>query len=145
MIGCDDPSMLATWAARGFEVADTSARPRYLGALDQCDVVVLNYRRDRYFYRASGVAAEAMGRRAVPVCRDYPIIRRMLHDPAPAGALFEHLEGLESALAEALALRPGLDLALARHERVRGAAAIASRLDEFVERALGSMHSNGLA
>lgn len=137
MVGCNDATLRDSYATQGFEVADTSTRERYLEALDRCDVIVLNYRRDRYFYRSSGVAAEAMARRAVTVCPDYPIMRRMLREPVPVGAVFRGIHSLETALAEALALRPGLDAALAEHERVRSAAAIAARLDAFVARVFG--------
>lgn len=137
VVGCNEAAVREAWAARGFEVADTSTRQQYLEALDRCDVVVLNYRRDRYFYRSSGVAAEAIARRATPVCPDFPIMRRMLREPVPAGVVFQGLEGLEAALAEAVALRPGIDHALARHEHERSAAAIARRLDAFVGRVLG--------
>lgn len=137
MIGCSDAAAREEWAAQGFEVADTGTRQQYLAALDRCDLVVLNYRRERYFYRSSGVAADAISRRVTTVCPDYPIMRRMLCDPVPVGAVFRGVRSLETALAEALALRPGIDQALAEHERVRSAGAIAARLDAFVVRVLG--------
>jgi hypothetical protein len=97
-------------------------------------VVVLNYVRERYYYRASGVAADALARRAAVVCPDFPVMRRQLADPAPVGATFATLNDLEAAITEALGLRPQLDAALARHQQARSAQALAALYDAMAER-----------
>jgi hypothetical protein len=134
LLGCPDREVRDAWAQRGFLVADTTAPEAYAAALARCDVVVLNYVRERYYYRASGVAADALARRSAVVCPDFPVMRRQLSEPAPVGATFGTPDGLEAAITEALALREGLDEALARHEQARSAQAIAALYDAMVER-----------
>ena len=134
LLGCPDPTAAGRWRAEGFRIVDTTRLENYLGALDACDVVALNYERERYFWRASGVAADALARRAVVVCPDFPMMRHQLTWPRAVGATFGRLDDLAPALDRALALREGLDRALAAHERARNAAALAARLDAFIER-----------
>jgi hypothetical protein len=138
LLGCPDREVRDAWAARGFLVCDTTAPEAYAATLARCDVVVLNYVRERYHYRASGVAADALARRAAVVCPDFPVMRRQLAEPAPVGATFATLDGLEAAIAEALALRSRLDQALARHEQARSARAVAALYDAMAERLQGS-------
>lgn len=133
ILGCPAPERVVQWQHE-FEVVDTSAPASYVAALDRCDVVVLNYRPDRYFLRPSGVAADAISRRTVVVCPDFPLMRHQLTQPLPAGTLFASLDDLERAIHEALALAPGATPdAWLVHETARGAAAIAPILDRFVE------------
>jgi hypothetical protein len=132
LLGCPEAEVLALWRERGFEVVDTTRRAAYLEALDQCDLVILNYQRERYQYRPSGVAADALARGTVVVCPDFPLMRHQLTAPAVVGATFERLDDLEMALSQALALRAGLPAALAAHQHARDAAAIARLLDAFV-------------
>jgi hypothetical protein len=142
MIACPEADVRDDWSDRGFEAIDTGDRGAYLDALDRCDVVILNYRRDRYFYRASGVAADAIARRAFVVCPDFPLMRHLLTEPAPVGALNAGLEDLGRAIREALALRGSASDPFAAHARARSPAAIAGLLDAFVERGRAPARSN---
>jgi glycosyltransferase involved in cell wall biosynthesis len=136
LLGCPQAGVRATWQARGFEVIDTSERAAYLAALDLCDVVILNYQRERYEYRPSGVAADALARGAAVVCRDFPLMRRQLSAPAPVGVVFRAPDDLAAATLQALALRPTLAPALAAHREARAPAALARLLDTFVAEVL---------
>jgi hypothetical protein len=132
VLGCPQAEVRATWRERGFEVIDTSDRAAYLAALDLCDVVILNYQRERYQYRPSGVAADALARGAAVVCPDFPLMRRQLSAPAEVGAVFRSQDELAAATLRALALRPTLAQALAAHRQARDPAALARLLDRFV-------------
>ncbi len=132
VLGCPEAEVRMTWQSQGFEVIDTSSRAAYLAALDLCDVVILNYQRERYLYRPSGVAADALSRGAAVVCPDFPLMRLQLSAPAAVGAVFGSLDELAAATTRALALRPTLGDALAAHQRARDPAALARLLDAFV-------------
>jgi glycosyltransferase involved in cell wall biosynthesis len=137
VLGCPEAEVRAVWQPRGFEVIDTSSRAAYLAALDLCDVVALNYQRERYLYRPSGVAADALSRGAAVVCPDFPLMRLQLRAPAAVGAVFGSLDEFAAATTSALALRPTLDEALAAHRHARDPAALARLLDAFVSGTLG--------
>ena len=131
LLGCPDPAAAGRWRSAGFEVIGTARGSDYLAALDRCDVVVINYRRERYCWRASGVAADALSRRAAVVCPDLPVMRHQLSWPAPVGALFTSLDQVAPAIGRALDLRGELDAALETHAAARGVSALAARLDAF--------------
>jgi glycosyltransferase involved in cell wall biosynthesis len=141
VLGCPEAVVRAAWQCRGFEVIDTTSRAAYLAALDLCDVVILNYQRERYLYRPSGVAADALSRGAAVVCPDFPLMRLQLSAPATVGAVFDGLDGLPAATMRALALRPTLGDALAAHQRARDPGALARLLDAFVAGTLGRRRS----
>jgi glycosyltransferase involved in cell wall biosynthesis len=141
VLGCPQAEVRAIWQERGFAVVDTSDRAGYLAALDRCDVVILNYQRERYQYRPSGVAADALARGAGVVCPDFPLMRRQLSAPAEVGAVFGSRDELAAATLRALALRPTLPDALARHQRARDPAALACLLDRFVADLRGAPHN----
>jgi len=136
VLGCPQAELRASWQGRGFEVIDTGERAAYLGALDLCDVVVLNYQRERYQYRPSGVAADALARGAAVVCPDFPLMRRQLSAPAIVGAVFDGPDQLAPAVLRALALCPTLAPALAAHRQARAPEALARLLDGFVAEVL---------
>jgi hypothetical protein len=106
----------------------------YEAALERCDVIVLNYQRERYFYRPSGVIADAVAHGAAVVTPDFPLMHRQLTHPAPVGSVFTDLDQLPDAIARARALRPSFADSLARQVQARDAAALASLLDGFVQR-----------
>lgn len=132
VLGCPEAEVRAAWQRRGFEVIDTSSPAAYLAALDLCDVVTLNYQRERYLYRPSGVAADALSCGAAVVCPDFPLMRLQLSAPAAVGAVFGSLDELPAATTRTLALRSTLGDALAAHHRARDPAALARLLDAFV-------------
>ncbi len=133
LLGCPQSEPRERWRARGVEVADTTARTDYLSALDRCDVVVLNFVRDRYLYRSSGVTGDALARGAVVVAPDYPVLRQQLTSPVKVGTLYTGAAGLPEAIEQALALRSSLLEAREAHMRERSVKAVASLLDAYVE------------
>jgi glycosyltransferase involved in cell wall biosynthesis len=134
LLGCPDPDAAATWRERGAEVVSTAALADYLAAFDRADVVALNYRRERYRWRASGVAADALSRRVPVVCPDFPVMRHQLGSPVAVGAVFDSEKNLVPAIHRALALAEELDAVLDAHATHRGVAALASALDRFVSK-----------
>jgi glycosyltransferase involved in cell wall biosynthesis len=136
-LGCPDLAERVGWHLRGFELLDTSSKEAYEAALAACDVVLLNYRKDRYFRRPSGVVADAVSQGTVVVCPDFPIMRRQVMVPARIGCLVESRAELGAAVREALALSASPGDAFERHARARGPEALSRLMDEFVERALG--------
>lgn len=133
VLGCPEADVRAHWQERGFEVIDTTTHEAYLSVLDRCDVVVLNYERERYFYRVSGVLADALSRRTPVASPDYPVMHYQLTEPAKVGSVFTQIEELPDAIHEALALSgPDFDEALELHNSKRDVTALTRLLDDFV-------------
>jgi glycosyltransferase involved in cell wall biosynthesis len=136
VFGSPAESVPSEWKG-SVEFVNTVETEGYAAALDRCDVIVLNYQRDRYYYRPSGVAADAISRRVSVVCPDFPLMSSQVTLPTPVGVPFRDLNDLERAIREALRLRFGSELdSWGVHESARSPAALAALIDQFVEQQL---------
>jgi hypothetical protein len=113
---------------------DTSTNDAYLAALSVCDVVVLNYEKSKYFYRCSGVAADAIGVQTYVVCPDFPFMSSQVNYPAKVGVVYEDETDLEIAIQQALALTLDSDKsAFESHYMQRSLAKTAAILDQAIQ------------
>jgi hypothetical protein len=106
IIGTDDFSSFNQINLDGAKLVNTSSKDDYFAVLASCDIVVLNYERSRYFYRCSGVAADAIGTRTYVVCPNFPFMNYQLNYPSQVGTLYENEADLEIAIRQALELLP---------------------------------------
>lgn len=102
LIGVDDPTAIGYGDVQEIELVNTSSHEKYLAALSSCDIIVLNYDKAQYFYRCSGVAADAIGTKTYIVCPNFPLISSQIQYPSPVGVLYDDETGLEAALKKAL-------------------------------------------
>ena len=72
-------------------VLDTTSDESYRRMLARCDVLVQNGARDSYFYRASGVIADAAACGTAVVVPDYPLLRQQVTVPVSIGEVFQGL------------------------------------------------------
>lgn len=77
---------------------DTGPVPAYQQLLRSCDIVVLNYARDDYHFRSSGVVQDAASAGAFVVCPAYPVMAHQISWPVPVGATFADPSNLARAL-----------------------------------------------
>lgn len=104
IIGTDDFSCFDGMDLQGVKLIDTSTNDAYLAALSACDVVVLNYEKSAYFYRCSGVAADAIGVQVYVVCPDFPFMSKQVNWPTTVGVVYKDETELETSLQKALEL-----------------------------------------
>ena len=133
LVGCDDPAVLAQAQSLGLNVIDTTAEAAYDAALDSIDVLVVNYDRGRYFYRTSGVIADAALRGLVVVCPDYPTFRIQISTPVVIGATFKSFDNLGQAINEALSLIPNAREASLAYQVHRDPRRLAPILDDWLD------------
>ena len=133
-LASDNPSLLAAWAAKGIGAVGTRNYADYLAAMARADVMVLNYPRDSYFYRSSGVINDAASLGTAVVCPDYPTFRRQVTQPVRIGALFATAEGILPAIHEALEIVRNEPDNFKLWARARTAAEFGRRIDEFIDR-----------
>jgi hypothetical protein len=132
ILGCDDDRVLSEWSGRRITTINTKCYMDYLGALAQCDVVVLNYARDQYYYRSSGVISDAAGLGVAVACPDFPILRKQVTEPVSVGAVFRSQEEISSAVDKSIALRRRAPQNFAIWSQARHPKEFSRRLDEFV-------------
>ena len=70
----------------------------YFLALSMCDILVVYHEKERYFYRTSGVIADAIGSGTFIICPDYPLFRRQITYPKKVGEIFKTLDELSIIL-----------------------------------------------
>jgi hypothetical protein len=99
-----DPEVLRRYASLGCITYDTSSREQFEAALRQIDIAVLNYRREHYQYRPSGVVRDLAEAGIAVVCPDMPVIKDQISIPTAVGATYKDLNGLEHAIASATRL-----------------------------------------
>ena len=132
VVGCDDAKALSDWREPGLETIDTKEYSDYLRALARCDVVVLNYPREQYYFRSSGVISDAASLGVAVVCPDFPILRKQVTEPARIGAVFRTEQEILPAIAEALTIRRNMPENFATWAQSRHARDFSQRLDAFV-------------
>jgi hypothetical protein len=134
VFGTDDFSCFDNLDLQGAKLINTSSHDDYLSALSFCDIVVLNYEKSKYFYRCSGVAADAISTQTYVVCPDYPLISHQVKYPAQVGVLYKDELDLENALKQALDLTVKSETgAFERHYLERSPEKIASVLDQAIQ------------
>ena len=134
IIGTDDFSCFDDMDLQGIKLINTSTNDAYMAALTACDVVVLNYEKSKYFYRCSGVAADAIAVQTYVVCPDFPFMSSQVNYPAKVGVVYEDETDLELALQQALALTLDPDKsAFESHYMQRSLAKTAAILDQAIQ------------
>jgi glycosyltransferase involved in cell wall biosynthesis len=113
------------------EIIDTSSGEDYAAALLKCDVILLNYNREQYYYRGSGVITNAVECGASVVCPDYPIFRKQVLNPVPVGGLFEAESKIVETTIAVLADREKLYANIEAYSSIRTPQAIAKYIDDF--------------
>jgi hypothetical protein len=81
---------------------DTTRQQDYLDILKTIDILVTDYDRDSYFYRASGVISDGGSCGCYILANDYPVIRQQITWPVSIGQVFSSLDELESLLDQAI-------------------------------------------
>ncbi|MDJ0691176.1 MAG: glycosyltransferase family 1 protein [Xenococcaceae cyanobacterium MO_188.B32] len=86
----------------GIELRDTTTEKDYIRVLQEIDILVIHYDRDRYYYRTSGVISDAASCGCYIVASDYPLIKHQITYPVTIGSTFTDFEELETILDKAI-------------------------------------------
>ena len=104
LIGTGDAEVRRRCGALGWEEVDTTRQQDYFNALSRCDLVVFNYQRSNYFFRISGVVADAISAGAFVVAPNFPGLASQISEPSRVGLTFDSVEELPELLNRALNL-----------------------------------------
>ncbi len=137
LVGSSSEDFLREAGSHGFRTLDTTTDAAYAEALALCDVLLLNYDRDSYYYRPSATITDAIAFGRNVVCPDYPIFRAQVGVPVPAGATFTSETDLPRAIGEALRARTEFPDAAQRYRDHRSPKSIARLLKAYLNREAG--------
>lgn len=134
VLGCPDQRYRSIWEGRGVLCYDTSNYEDYLDVLSSCNVVVLNYSRDAYYFRHSGVIADAISNDVAVVCPDFPLLASQISVPEVVGFTFQSVNDIPRQVSNALAFfdewrSQGV---FEKHRNARSAASLASMLEKYL-------------
>jgi glycosyltransferase involved in cell wall biosynthesis len=107
------------------ETVSTASKEDYFKMIARCDVLVFNYSRDGYFYRASGPLADAAACGTAVVVPDFPIIGKQADG---IGEVFQTLDELPRAVECAVEKARAGQYDFDGYCRVRSVEALAGRL-----------------
>ncbi|BAU66964.1 hypothetical protein STA3757_43700 [Stanieria sp. NIES-3757] len=84
------------------QLYDTTKEQDYLQLLQQIDILVIHYDRNRYYYRTSGVISDAASCGCYIIASDYPLIKQQINYPVTIGSTFNDFEQLENLIDNAI-------------------------------------------
>lgn len=84
------------------QLYDTTKEEDYLKLLQQIDILVIHYDRDRYYYRTSGVISDAASCGCYIIASDYPLIKQQIDYPVSIGSTFTDFNELEHLIEQAI-------------------------------------------
>jgi hypothetical protein len=82
---------------------DTTKEEDYYKVLQEIEILVIHYDKDRYYYRTSGVISDAASCGCYIIASDYPVIKHQITYPVSIGATFTNFDELDSLLEQAIA------------------------------------------
>ena len=82
---------------------DTTTESDYFKTLQEIDILITHYDRDRYYYRASGVISDAGSAGCYIIASDYPVIKQQISYPVPIGDTFNDFTEIEAKIDQAIA------------------------------------------
>jgi hypothetical protein len=133
-IGTNDFSCFDDVDLQGIELIDTSTNDAYMSVLSACDAIVLNYEKSKYFYRCSGVAADAISVKTYAICPDFPLMSSQVNYPTQVGIVYQDEQDLELAVRQALDLIDRSDKSeFESHYTERSIAKAASIIDRAIQ------------
>jgi len=134
VIGTDDFSYFNEIDTTEIKLVDTSTRDNYFAALALCDIIVLNYEKSKYFYRCSGVAADAISVGTCVVCPDFPLMRNQINYPTKVGVLYDSELELEQAIRKAMEMVSNpIDASFKEHYMERSIEKVAASFAEVIQ------------
>lgn len=114
-----------------FEQVDTSSFERYLKAIAECDVIMLNHPSSGYEYRASGLIADAAAAQVPVVVRNLPLLCHQVLQPECVGECFEKLSKIPACIERLSAKLANGEYDFASYARSRTAQGLARKLDDI--------------
>lgn len=81
---------------------DTTKEADYLKVLQEIDILVIYYEKDKYYYRASGVISDAASSGCYIIASDYPAINHQVNYPVKIGSTFADFNEIGSLIEEGI-------------------------------------------
>ena len=81
---------------------DTTKPEKYIQVLNEIDIIVIHYQKDRYYYRPSGVIIDAASCGCYIIASDYPVIKHQVSWPEKIGSTFSNFDEISTLIDEGI-------------------------------------------
>lgn len=98
VLGTDRDSLLDQYEKEGWQVYNTTNYTDYLKAINKIDVLVVNYNKDDYNFRHSGVITDFISKGKLVIVPNFKYFSDQILTPCRIGGLFDELEDLPSMI-----------------------------------------------
>jgi hypothetical protein len=142
IIGTDDFSPFTKLDNNKIKLVNTCEKDDYYATLAECDIIILNYEKSKYFYRCSGVAADAIGTKTFVLCPNFPLMNNQISYPSKVGLLYENESDLETAIQQSLNLVSNNVILFENHYSERSIENIASDFAKQLETKINLVKSD---
>lgn len=82
------------------ELQDTASPDAYRECLNSIDILVTFFRKDKYFYRTSGIVNDGISSGCYIVAPDFPVIQHQINWPAKCGSAYSDYSQIGVAISE---------------------------------------------
>lgn len=86
----------------GIKLYDTTKEDDYVKVLNQIDILVIHYDKERYYYRTSGVISDAASCGCYIIASDYPVIKHQVTYPLEIGSTFTNFDEIDELIDEGI-------------------------------------------
>lgn len=87
----------------GAALYDTTKEDDYISLLRQIDILVIDYEKDGYYYRTSGVISDAGSCGCYIIASDYPAIKHQVSWPIQIGSTFSNFDEISTLIDQGIA------------------------------------------
>ncbi|MDF4889706.1 hypothetical protein ACXIUH_04375 [Vibrio parahaemolyticus] len=110
VLGTDRESLLEQYEQEGWSLYNTANYTDYLQAINETDVLVVNYGKDDYDFRHSGVITDFISQGKLVIVPNFRYFSEQILTPCRVGGLFDELDCLPSMV------RQNIDFLLSERE-----------------------------
>ncbi len=131
----DDFLSTSAHAGKKLKILDTRKDEDYYNAICSCDILLLNYQKDSYEYRASGLIADAAScRTAIIIPAALPVLYNQLTEPCPVGEIFINFDELPNVISKTIKKLKLNEYNFSVYHNGRNSQALAEKMDDYCQR-----------
>lgn len=133
ILGTDSSELLLDYEKRGWTTYNTSDYKMYEKAMNEIDILILNYNQDDYYYRHSGVLTDAIANEKFVIIPNYPYFKTQISSPCRVGLTYKTLNEINALIIEAQEMIKNDEVDYSKYCKVRSEESIVKAFDNILE------------
>ncbi|HIF9221441.1 hypothetical protein WAX88_09190 [Photobacterium damselae subsp. damselae] len=133
ILGTNSVELLHDYEKRGWTTYNTSNCKMYEKAMNEIDILILNYNQDDYYYRHSGVLTDAIANQKFVIIPDYPYFKTQISTPCSVGLTYKTLKEINILILEAKEIIRNNKINYSKYCKMRSEENIVKAFDNILE------------